>query len=97
MLPIDYLLGARRDFDGSFDWYAGRSHQAALRFTDSLDAALMQVTENPTRFDSIDGVHRECALKKFPFRLVYRVLENRILVVAIAHTRRRPGYWRNRD
>lgn len=97
MLPINYLSGARRDFDESFDWYVARSTQTAVRFADSVDAALMKVAENPTRIDSLDGVHRECPLKRFPFRIVYRVIENHVLVVAIAHSKRNPGYWRDRD
>ena len=36
-------------------------------------------------------------LKKFPFRIVYRSIGDRVLVVAIAHAKRRPGYWRDRD
>ena len=43
MLPIDYLSGARRDFDESFDWYSERSTMSAVRFTDAVDAALTQV------------------------------------------------------
>jgi plasmid stabilization system protein ParE len=97
MSRIDYLLGARRDFNESFDWYATRSLQAAVRFAGSVDAALMKVAEDPIRYDRVDGVHRECPLKRFPFRLVYRVLESGILVVAIAHTKRKTRYWRNRD
>jgi plasmid stabilization system protein ParE len=96
MLPIDYLPGARRDFDESFDWYAERSPQSAQRFTDAVDAALVRIAANPTRFNSADGVHRECPVKKFPFRIVYRLIDNGILVVAIAHAKRRPGFWRNR-
>jgi len=96
MLPIDYLSDARRDFDESFDWYSERSTQAAIRFADAVDAALMQLAARPTRFPSSDGVHRECPVKKFPFRIVYRLAENRVLVVAIAHAKRRPGYWKDR-
>jgi hypothetical protein len=29
---IEYLQGARRDFDESFDWYASRSARAAIGF-----------------------------------------------------------------
>jgi hypothetical protein len=43
MLPIDYLPGAWRDFDASFDWYAEKSAQAAVRFSDAVDAALARV------------------------------------------------------
>ncbi len=96
MPPIDYLFGARRDFDESFDWYAERSTQAAVRFAAAVDAALDRIVANPTQFASPDGVHRECPVKKFPFRIVYRLVDNRVLVVAIAHAKRRPGYWRNR-
>lgn len=96
MLPIDFLSGARRDFDESFDWYAERSTQAAERFVDAVNAALEKVATNPTQFTSADGVHRECPVKKFPFRIVYRLVEDRVLVVAIAHAKRRPGFWRKR-
>jgi len=96
MPPIDYLSGARRDFDESFDWYAERSQQAAVRFAAAVDAALDRIVANPRQFASPDGVHRECPVKKFPFRIVYRFVDNRVLVVAVAHAKRRPGYWRNR-
>lgn len=96
MLPVDYLSGARRDFDESFDWYAERSTQAAVRFANAVDAALATVAANPKRFATIDGVHRECRVNRFPFRIVYRLVENRVLIVAIAHAKRRPGYWRDR-
>jgi plasmid stabilization system protein ParE len=96
MLPIDYLPGARRDFDESFDWYAARSTLAAIRFTNALDAALSIVATNPERFAAVDSLHRACPVRRFPFRIVYRVVENRVLVVAIAHAKRRPGYWKDR-
>ena len=71
MLPVDYLSGARHDFDESFDWYSGRSTQAAVRFANAVDAALIRIATNPTRFASPDGVHRAFPVKKFPFRIVY--------------------------
>jgi hypothetical protein len=35
-------------------------------------------------------------LRRFPFGIVYGVMGNQVLVVAIIHTRRKPGYWMNR-
>ena len=96
MLPVDYLPGARRDFDESFDWYAARSTQAAVRFTNAVDVALSTMAADPERFAAVDDLHRECRVRRFPFRIVYRVIETRILVVAIAHAKRRPGYWKDR-
>lgn len=96
MPRIEYLTGARRDFDVSFDWYAERGSQVAVRFAAAVDAALEKVAVDPTQFASPDGVHRQCPVKAFPFRIVYRLVQHRVLVVAIAHAKRRPGYWRHR-
>ena len=96
MIPVDYLPGARHDFDESFDWYAERSAVAAERFSKAVDAALNWNAANAELCALIDSRHREHIVKRFPFRIVYRVEANRVLVVAIAHAKRRPGYWEHR-
>ncbi len=39
---------------------------------------------------------RPYLMKRFPFALVYREIRQTLEVVAIAHTRRKPGYWKSR-
>lgn len=96
MPTVEYLRGARQDFDESFDWYAERSVPAAVRFAGAVDAALVRIAADPLQFASPDGIHRECPVKRFPYRVVYRIVEDCVLVVAIAHAKRRPGYWKRR-
>lgn len=40
---------------------------------------------------------RRILLRRFPYGLLYRVEPDQIFVVAVAHVRRRPGYWRGRE
>ncbi len=96
MLPIDFLPAARSDFDDSLGWYAEQSTQAAVRFVNAIDASLSLIAAHPLQFAVVDDLHRSCPVKRFPFRIVYRVASERIIIVAIAHAKRRPGYWRNR-
>jgi plasmid stabilization system protein ParE len=96
MLPVEFLPAARRDFDESFDWYAARSPLAALRFVSAVDQAVGGIVADPERCAAVDGVHRQCPVQRFPFRVVYRVASQRVVVVAIVHASRRPGYWRQR-
>lgn len=96
MKPVDLLPAARRDYDESFDWYASRSLLAAERFERAVEKALRQISENPERFAMVGQDHRGCALERFPFRLIYRIDPERILVVAVAHAKRRPNYWTRR-
>jgi len=96
MIPVDLLPGARRDFDDSFDWYATRSDVAAERFSNGIDATLAMIAADPRRFAAVDSIHRECLVPRFPFRIIYRIETTRIVVVAVAHAKRRPGYWKDR-
>jgi plasmid stabilization system protein ParE len=96
MKPVDFLPGARLDFDASFDWYAARSSMAAERFSNAVEAAVARISQYPEQFAGIDTRHRECIVKRFPFRIVFRVEANRIVVVAVAHAKRRPNYWAGR-
>jgi plasmid stabilization system protein ParE len=97
MIPVDLLPGARRDYDESFAWYAERSDSAAARFATAIDDAFGRIAAAPDQFAAIDAVHRECLVNRFPFRVVYRIEAHRVLVVAVAHAKRRPNYWANRE
>ena len=93
---IEYLTDARADFDESFDWYRARSAGAAIGFASAVEEAMDKIVADPDRFPSTHGGCRYCTLKRYPFRLVFRDEADRLLVVAIAHAKRRPGYWRGR-
>ncbi|MCE5303012.1 MAG: type II toxin-antitoxin system RelE/ParE family toxin [Planctomycetaceae bacterium] len=96
MPPIDFLPDAQRDFDESFHWYAERSKQAAVLFLDAVDAALSTIADDPQRFAAVDPLHHACPVKRFPFQIVYRIAAGRIVVVAVAHAKRRPNFWTKR-
>jgi plasmid stabilization system protein ParE len=96
MTPVAFLPGARRDFDQSFNWYASRSKLSAERFAIAVDDAISGIAKNPEQFAQIDSPHRCCLLKRYPFRIVYRAEAAMIVIVAIAHAKRRPGYWQSR-
>lgn len=97
MLPIEFLPDARLDFDQSFDWYVARSSRAALRFSQEVDDALARIAQDPARFPLIKADFFECSIKKFPFRIIFRVLQDRIFIVSIAHAKRRPDFWSGRQ
>lgn len=94
--PIEYLGAARIDFDESFDWYAERSVGAAIGFASAVDDALDSILTDPGRFPSTFGGCGYKALKRYPFRIVFRDEPDRLVVVAIVHAKRKPGFWHSR-
>jgi plasmid stabilization system protein ParE len=78
------------------DWYAARSPLAARGFLLELESAVEAVREAPSRWPSyLHGSRRFVFSHRYPFSLVYR-LGPSIEVIAVAHSRRRPGFWRRR-
>lgn len=83
------------------EWYRQRSVRAAAGFDDVIAAAVTMLAENPSLgalwlgLPARQGVRR-WTLRRYPFCLFYRVDPSRVVVLAVAHTSRRPGYWSTR-
>jgi hypothetical protein len=54
------------------------------------------IADKPSLFPRYDEEHRFAMLVRFPYSLVYQSLPDRVQVIAVAHSRRRPGYWLGR-
>jgi toxin ParE1/3/4 len=78
-------------------WYAARSPQAAESFVTELDRVQSQVVTHPDRWPSYFHGTRRYRFRRFPYVLVYHSTPERILVLAVAHVKRRPGYWKPRQ
>jgi toxin ParE1/3/4 len=77
-------------------WYRERNEIASARFQRELDRAVDLISERPDTGSPYLGNTRRVLLRRFPFFVVYRVRGEDVQIVAVAHARRRPGYWRAR-
>jgi toxin ParE1/3/4 len=87
---------AALEYEAAFDWYMERSILAASKFAAAVNRAMDMIVEVPQRWPTGSYGTRRFLLQKFPFAIVYRELPTVIQMVAIAHTRRKPGYWKQR-
>jgi len=78
------------------EWYLARNVEAAEAFMTELDAAIEQIEQGPRRWPPYLGSTRRYLFRRFPFFVVFREATTRIEVIAVAHGRRRPGYWLGR-
>jgi hypothetical protein len=77
-------------------WYRARSQSVEERFRLSLRRAIGDIRKAPERWPPDDAGLRSCPVAGFPYRLIYWTDGDYSLVVAIAHSKRRPGYWKAR-
>jgi hypothetical protein len=76
--------------------YLARSEQAAARFEAEMGRALAFIESRPSTFPAYDDQFRCVMLRRFPFSVVYVIEPDFISVIALAHARRVPGYWKRR-
>ena len=89
-LAAQEYLAARR-------WYASRSPRTAANFVLAVDRAVEQIISTPETGAPFDDRRRWVRLRRFPYLLVYTLLDDtHILILAVAHARRRSGYSRRR-
>jgi plasmid stabilization system protein ParE len=95
-LPIDIHPAARLEEDEAFEWYLERNLIAAEGFLHEIEQARSAIQTSPEAWAKYLYDTRRYLLKRYPYDVVYRVTADRIQVVAIAHGRRKPGYWADR-
>ncbi|HLM66130.1 MAG TPA: type II toxin-antitoxin system RelE/ParE family toxin [Longimicrobium sp.] len=78
------------------DHYKKISHDVEDRFTRAVEHALQRIREHPQSGEELVRGERRLLLKRFPYKLIYRPQPTRIFIVALAHHKRREGYWRRR-
>ena len=97
MAQIDFHPEATEELEASTEWYMQRSETAARGFALAVEAALQKISDDPDRFPKAGRRYRACNLLNYPFQIVFRRAADRIFIVAVAHAKRRPGYWRGRS
>lgn len=87
---------AEEEYLASLSWYQERSLIAATNFESAIEEAVTRIGEAPKRWPIYFGNFRKYVLRQFPFSIIYQDYLSEIVVFAIAHGSRRPGYWRER-
>ena len=93
---VEFHEEAALEYEAALEWYLERSLLAATKFDDALSRAMDMIVEAPHRWPAGSHGTRRFLLQRFPFAIVYRELPATIQVLAIAHARRKPGYWKQR-
>ena len=84
------------EFDAATDWYREKSELAAETFVSEVDQAIARIIQRPLAWATYLYGTRRALLRHFPYAVVYLLNGDQIEIVAVAHGRRRPGYWKTR-
>jgi plasmid stabilization system protein ParE len=87
---------ALTEYGEAVEFYAERGVTLAQAFINAVEDAIFRIVESPTRWVVVDEDIRRCLTRKFPYGILYTIEEDYILIVAVMHCSREPGYWKER-
>ncbi|MRD72557.1 type II toxin-antitoxin system RelE/ParE family toxin [Rhodocyclus tenuis] len=92
-----FLKAAQAELDAAVDYYADHaSDRVAEAFLQDALQTRQRLIEHPEIGNAVSKRLRTLAFKHFPYSLIYRFSADAISIHAVAHQRRRPGYWTGR-
>jgi toxin ParE1/3/4 len=87
---------AWQELEEADSWYLSHSYEVSLDFLNELYAAVEDIVRAPRRWPKYLHGTRRFVMQRFPFSVVYLDDSELITIIAVAHGKRKPGYWKDR-
>lgn len=88
---------AEAELEQAAVWYDERRPGLGLEFLTAVRDGLDEVALHPLRWPVCSRRSRRYRLNRFPYAIIYQIVQDQVILLAVAHLRRRPGYWRKRE
>ena len=92
-MSLRLLAGAKREPMDAAEYYENQRSGLGDDFLDEVAAALQRLNRWRHSGPASDAGYRRCLIRRFPYALIYRPNDGEIVIVAVMHLKRRPGYW----
>ena len=97
MRSVEFHPEAESEFLSAARYYEDQAANLGLDFAAAVQLTCSRIVEYPESGRRFGHRLRRVLVTRFPYGLLYRVEPQRVLILAVAHLRRRPGYWRSRS
>jgi toxin ParE1/3/4 len=96
-MKVEIVPAALDELHAATAFYVASADVALARaFMAEFERALELIAGSPNLGSPFNGSRRRYPMRRFPYSLIYQLTPDALRVVAVAHQRRRPGYWKSR-
>jgi len=96
MKPVVFLPQAEQEMLKAARFYESQTAGLGVDYLSEVERAVQTIAESPTKWPVIEGELRRRLIRRFPFGILYRIEPEDIVIIAVAHLRRKPWYWKKR-
>jgi len=95
-MKVGFHPAAALELRAAASYYEDRVAGLGEEFTAEVERLRTRLAEYPALGATYASLHRRVLLRRFPFAVIYRADKSNVTIIAVAHTKRRPDYWRGR-
>lgn len=96
MTSVRFLRPAEEELLETVAYYNGRVPGLGAEFLAEVERATTLAGEHPKLGAFFNKDVRRLPIRRFPYSLIYQAVADEVLILAVSHQSRRPGYWRSR-
>jgi plasmid stabilization system protein ParE len=91
-----FVSSAEEEFADAGSFYESERLNLGDEFIEAIQTAVNLLEEIPEMGSPIDSSFRSVLIRRFPYRIIYKIADSEIVIIAVAHQSRHPEYWRDR-
>jgi toxin ParE1/3/4 len=96
MKRIEFHPEAAKELDAAAEFYEQRVSGLGIDLRKEVESAARQIQANSLRWMPYSKRTRRFLIHRFSYLIIFIELADKIIIVAVAHGSRRPGYWHGR-
>jgi hypothetical protein len=93
---VQILEEAQAEILAALEYYRTISPALAKDLATNIRESIQEITNRPKAYPLLRAEYRKINIKRFPYKLVFRLKGKDLYVVAFAHHKRKPSYWKKR-
>lgn len=97
MNQVTILSEAKQELLDALSYYESKAQRLGLDFVKEVRASIERIKRFPESYAKRSDGTQRCLINRFPYLVVYLYQSHHVWIVAIAHCKRKPLYWKDRD
>jgi|SRR5690606_6878372 len=93
---LTVLRAALDELSEAIDWYSKIQPELGKDLALKFQEALIEIHAKPLLSQKLNEGFRKTNLQRFPYKLIFKIEEQEIIIIAVAHHKRKPSYWKKR-
>jgi len=87
---------ARKELHAAIDYYNECQEALGVEFAEEVYQAIQIILSFPQAWSPLSKNTRRCIISRFPYGVIYQLVKDELIIIAIAQLSKKPGYWHDR-